>query len=221
MQTFRQIGTQIGFIVEEKNQAYGSSFATSGDALRLLFPQGISAERFTDVLLLARIWDKMMRIATNRDALGEDPYADIVGYGILGVHMHQHKEGSTGSCASASDQVAEDPSQAQSDSAEPSVPARTTPSANGKSEPSSRMQCNAPSPSTSVNMDAPALSATERASRLEAVLENAEEDNSLGKCAGCGWVRILSQQRTVHDRRVLFCGMACVDDFKHRVEALQ
>lgn len=91
MKTFEQIGAEIGEIVAEKNAAYGSSFAKAGEFLRLLYPNGLRPEQYADALLLVRIFDKQMRIATDRDALGESPYGDISGYGVLGVHLHQQR----------------------------------------------------------------------------------------------------------------------------------
>ena len=85
MKRFLKTATEIGNLVEEKNAAYGSSFAKAGDFLKLLYPAGISPDKYTDALLLVRIFDKCMRIATAKDALGESPYRDIAGYGILGA----------------------------------------------------------------------------------------------------------------------------------------
>jgi hypothetical protein len=75
----------IGKLVTQKREAYGSSYAKSGDFLRLLYPDGVKPYQYSDMLLLVRIFDKQMRIATDKDALGEDPFIDIAGYGILGV----------------------------------------------------------------------------------------------------------------------------------------
>jgi hypothetical protein len=77
--------TELGRTVAEKNTAYGSAFAKSGEFLKLLYPDGISPDQYTDMLLLVRIFDKQMRIATDKRALGESPFRDIAGYGILGV----------------------------------------------------------------------------------------------------------------------------------------
>lgn len=85
---FLSIAQQIGELVEQKNAAYGSSFAKTGDFLRLLYPDGIVPEKYDDALLLVRVFDKQMRIATDRDALGESPWCDIAGYGILGSTLH-------------------------------------------------------------------------------------------------------------------------------------
>jgi len=83
--TFQEIGTAVGKLVEEKNAAYGDSFAKAGQFLRLLYPTGIQPEQYDDMLALCRIFDKQMRIATDQDAFGESPFQDIAGYGILGV----------------------------------------------------------------------------------------------------------------------------------------
>lgn len=79
------LATEIGTLVEAKNAAYGSSFAKCGDFLRILYPDGIAPAQYQDALLIVRIFDKLMRIATAKDALGESPYRDITGYGLLGA----------------------------------------------------------------------------------------------------------------------------------------
>lgn len=85
MPTFRELGERIGKLLEEKNAAYGNSFDDAGDFLKLLYPKGVSVEQMNDALCLVRIFDKMKRIATNKDAFGESPYQDIAGYAILGL----------------------------------------------------------------------------------------------------------------------------------------
>lgn len=87
---FEEIGREIGKIVDQKNVAYGNSVNDTGDFLRLLFPDGISKselEKFDDIALLVRIFDKQKRIANRKNAFGENPYRDIAGYGILGAEM--------------------------------------------------------------------------------------------------------------------------------------
>ena len=81
---FMDIALQIGKLVQEKNEAYGSAFQVSGQVLKYFFPDGITPDKYTDLLLVARILDKLMRIASRKDAFGESPYGDIIGYGILG-----------------------------------------------------------------------------------------------------------------------------------------
>jgi len=80
---YEEHARSIGRLVDQKNKAYGDSFRNSGDILRILYPEGIKPEQYDDMLALARIIDKMFRIATNRDAFSENPYVDIAGYAIL------------------------------------------------------------------------------------------------------------------------------------------
>lgn len=84
--TYEELGQRVGALVDVKNAAYGSSFDDAGSFLRILYPNGIQPEQYGDALALVRIFDKMKRIATDRDALGESPYQDIAGYGLLGLH---------------------------------------------------------------------------------------------------------------------------------------
>jgi hypothetical protein len=84
-ETYEQIGQQVGQLVDEKNAAYGSSFAESHKILSVLYPNGISPEQYTDALAIIRVIDKLFRIATSKDAFGETPWQDIAGYAILGV----------------------------------------------------------------------------------------------------------------------------------------
>lgn len=82
---FQDMGTKLGQLVEEKQVAYGDSITTCVDAFKILFPDGIPPERYDDALIMVRVWDKLMRIATAKKAFGESPWKDIVGYGILGA----------------------------------------------------------------------------------------------------------------------------------------
>lgn len=82
---FRELGLEVGDLVARKNESYGDSVAKSGDFLKLLYPTGLIPDQFGDALLLIRIFDKCMRIATRKDAFGESPYRDIAGYAIRGA----------------------------------------------------------------------------------------------------------------------------------------
>ena len=53
--------------------------------LRILYPSGVSPDQYDDLLAVARIVDKLFRIANQKDAFGESPYRDIAGYGLLGA----------------------------------------------------------------------------------------------------------------------------------------
>jgi hypothetical protein len=84
---YERLGREIGRLVNEKKKAYGNSFGKAGEFLKLLFPDGIEPDKYIDALALVRIFDKQMRIATHKDALGENPYQDIAGYGLLGAML--------------------------------------------------------------------------------------------------------------------------------------
>ena len=86
--TFESIGWNVGELVQQKQRAYGDSFGRSGECLRQMFPDGIRPEQYDDLLTIARILDKLFRIANNKDAFNENPYQDIVGYGLLGMKRH-------------------------------------------------------------------------------------------------------------------------------------
>tara|TARA_Y100000296_G_scaffold72162_1_gene88312 strand:- start:74 stop:352 length:279 start_codon:yes stop_codon:yes gene_type:complete len=89
MSDYAKIGKEVGALVKEKQIAYGDSFGRSGDVLRQLYPDGISPDRYDDLLTIARILDKLFRIASQPDAFGENPYKDIVGYGLLGMGRYE------------------------------------------------------------------------------------------------------------------------------------
>lgn len=82
---FRMVGESIGMLVDKKNKAYGDSFNKGDEFLKLLYPNGVSPSQYRDLLYLIRVFDKQMRIATDKDALGENPAKDIAGYSILKV----------------------------------------------------------------------------------------------------------------------------------------
>ena len=89
---FEKIGTEIGQLVDQKNEAYGSSFEKSEQILKVLYPNGIEPSQYQDMLAITRILDKLFRISTRKDAFGESPFKDIAGYGILGVANDQSEE---------------------------------------------------------------------------------------------------------------------------------
>lgn len=89
---FARIGEAVGELVETKQMAYGDSFGKSGKVMRILYPQGISPGQMDDALAVVRVLDKLFRIATSKDALGEDPWKDIAGYGLLGARRSADAE---------------------------------------------------------------------------------------------------------------------------------
>lgn len=89
MKSYPEIGQAIGALVEQKQAAYGDSFGKSGQVMRILYPNGVAAEQLDDALTVVRVLDKLFRIATDRDALGESPWNDIAGYALLSVRRMQ------------------------------------------------------------------------------------------------------------------------------------
>ncbi len=82
---YEDLGKTIGALVDEKQKAYGDSFGKAGPIMKILYPSGISVDKLKDALVVVRIIDKLSRIATDKDALGESPFMDIAGYGLLGA----------------------------------------------------------------------------------------------------------------------------------------
>ena len=85
MTDYTNIGTKIGTLVAKKNAAYGDSFSRAQDILKVLYPDGIQPEQYTDMLAIIRVIDKLFRLATDKDAFGESPWNDIAGYALLGI----------------------------------------------------------------------------------------------------------------------------------------
>lgn len=93
--TFETVGQEIGKLVDTKQAAYGDSFGKAGQVMRILYPQGIAPEQMDDALGVVRVLDKLFRIATDRDALGESPWRDIAGYGLLGARRVEAQRAAT------------------------------------------------------------------------------------------------------------------------------
>ncbi len=82
-ETILAIAQTLGTLVSQKNEAYGDAFSQAGNVIRVLYPDGVKPEQYVDLLVTVRIVDKLFRIANRKDALGENPWQDIAGYGIL------------------------------------------------------------------------------------------------------------------------------------------
>ena len=89
---FQAIGREIGALVDKKNAAYGDAHAVTGDILKLVYPKGVQPCQYADMLSIARVLDKILRISHDKDAFGESPWRDITGYGILGVERDARGE---------------------------------------------------------------------------------------------------------------------------------
>lgn len=97
--SYAKLGEAIGTLVESKQAAYGDSFGKSGSVMRILYPDGIKPEQLDDALTVVRVLDKLFRIATDRDALGESPWRDIAGYALLSVARIEAKNAERGEAA--------------------------------------------------------------------------------------------------------------------------
>ena len=215
MKTFRELATDIGEITTQKNEAYGSSFAKSGDFLRLLWPDGIPADRLDDALLLVRIFDKQMRIATSKDAFGESPYSDIGGYAILGLSNHQEKNATWPGSANAPDAQTSSKEQPSS-AAVPAVERTTLKHNEAAAQPSS------PPPAASSLNTTDAIARTVPADACASVAARALALNGAGRC---GWLDAsvahhLGKPETRWLAKagmrftVSFCSQVCRDSFE-------
>jgi len=82
---YKEIASNIGSLVQEKNEAYGDSFGESCRILEVLYPEGIKPHQYRDALAITRVIDKLFRLANKKDAFGESPWRDICGYALLGI----------------------------------------------------------------------------------------------------------------------------------------
>jgi len=87
--SYKELGTEIGELVESKQKQYGDSAGKSGAIMNILYPGGIKPHQMNNALLTVRIIDKLSRIAQQgedgKDLGGESPFRDISGYGLLGA----------------------------------------------------------------------------------------------------------------------------------------
>jgi hypothetical protein len=93
---FEILGLDVGTLVNEKQQQYGDSAGRSGQILFILYPDGVFPYQYDDMLLTARVLDKLSRIsqrkADGKDLGGESPWKDITGYGLLGLRKDMRRE---------------------------------------------------------------------------------------------------------------------------------
>lgn len=91
--TYATLAAEVAATVERKNKAYGDSFAKVTRTLELMFPNGIPVEAYADLGGIVRTLDKLFRVATDRDALEENPWGDIAGYALLAVRRVEQDKG--------------------------------------------------------------------------------------------------------------------------------
>ena len=93
MSVWEDIAAEVGALVKAKNEAYGSSFQRAGEVMRILYPHGVSPENLDDALTIVRVLDKLFRVATKKDAFGESPWRDVIGYALLAVARDEARRG--------------------------------------------------------------------------------------------------------------------------------
>ena len=89
---FEQRGQQIGALVDSKQAQYGDAVSASHKVMLELFPQGVPVDKLGDMLLIVRIIDKLCRLTRGNGEGGEDAWADIAGYGLLGMRHREQVE---------------------------------------------------------------------------------------------------------------------------------
>ena len=83
------IAKELALLVADKNEAYGNSFGDSPYILRKLYPNGVQPDQYEDMLAIVRVLDKLKRIATNKNAFGENPWKDVAGYGLVQLTLEE------------------------------------------------------------------------------------------------------------------------------------
>jgi hypothetical protein len=91
MPDFTRLGTEIGKLVQRKNEQYGDSFAQAHQILEVLYPAGVHPDQYRDMLAIVRILDKLFRVAHGSQG-DESPGRDIAGYGILLAAAHEAED---------------------------------------------------------------------------------------------------------------------------------
>lgn len=92
---YEQKGQQIGKLVTEKQKSYGDSVDKAFRIFKIFLEDYydenqkayiVTEDLLQQMLLKLRVTDKLNRIASNPsfDLMGENPWQDIAGYGLLG-----------------------------------------------------------------------------------------------------------------------------------------
>jgi hypothetical protein len=113
MSDYKSIAVGLADLIKEKQEAYGDAFGRAGQVLSVIFPDGVPPDKYDDMLGIARVIDKLFRLANNKNAFGESPWEDIAGYGLLGAGRDAVKRSKLES-ARASSSVNEDSSSSSS-----------------------------------------------------------------------------------------------------------
>lgn len=92
LNVYDEIALSMSSLVTEKQKAYGDSFNKSQEILKVLFPDGVKVEQYSDMLTLIRIIDKLFRVSNQKEAFGESPYRDILGYALLAIERDERTQ---------------------------------------------------------------------------------------------------------------------------------
>jgi hypothetical protein len=91
----RQLGLFVTKNTIDKNRKYGDAARKVTDLLYILYPDGITPDQFDNALLLIRLLDKVVRLASytpeRLEADDESPWIDVAGYGLLGAELFMDK----------------------------------------------------------------------------------------------------------------------------------
>lgn len=86
---YADLALSIGELLNQKQQAYGDAFGNMKEVFNILYPDGIHPHQYDDILTIARIMDKVFRVANlpqdKKDVMGEEPWKDIAGYALLSL----------------------------------------------------------------------------------------------------------------------------------------
>jgi hypothetical protein len=80
---FASAAAGLAKTLEEKNRAYGNSWAKAGSMLTLLWPNGVQPKDYLAAAVFVRMFDKMSRVAEGDPASEEDAMKDLAGYALL------------------------------------------------------------------------------------------------------------------------------------------
>lgn len=86
---YEALASALGQLLNKKQEAYGDAFGNMQEVFNILYPEGIQPYQYQDILTIARIMDKVFRIAnlpaSKKDLMGEEPWKDIAGYALLAL----------------------------------------------------------------------------------------------------------------------------------------
>lgn len=81
---YEEEALKIAKLVDEKQIQYGDSFGNAHKLLEVLYPEGISKDKYKDALTVIRTIDKLFRVARG-DQGDESAWKDINGYSLLAI----------------------------------------------------------------------------------------------------------------------------------------